>query len=374
MDEMKEMTENTETVTGKEEDSSIWKKEEKEGTEGTEKTDKKKPFANKPKSLKNGFLTIDPNDNIEILDWKRAAWNKIKAAHKKGKVLHGILSEVAKTEAGTGIAATFYEGVRVVIPLSQMGLEPLLSKDEKFKSIPNEVRLIMLATTMIGAEISFVIKGYDEKEGLVFASRRDALIENIKTYYATLDEEGVPIVYYKPYGEARIIAVSKDNVNNKNITVEYYGIQTVMNANKLSWSNIESVEDLFHVGEKLLVKLEDVEYPDVFDGCEKNEDWLTSIKIDLDHKVTTPNKAEINFPNIKLKTTYRAVVTGIDKEKGIYHLDLPDYGVKGRCLASSCRAQRAILKGDTVNFICEKKYEDTFVVEGIISRASRCKY
>lgn len=72
--------------------------------------------------------------------------------------------------------------------------------------------LFKFATTLIGAEIDFVIKSVDEANRVVVASRKEALVDKIRTYYAILDKDKVSMIGNNPDVQARVISVGRKNL------------------------------------------------------------------------------------------------------------------------------------------------------------------
>ena len=72
--------------------------------------------------------------------------------------------------------------------------------------------LFKFATTLIGAEIDFVIKSVDEANRVVVASRKEALVDKIRIYYATLDKDKVSMIGINPDVQARVISVGRKNL------------------------------------------------------------------------------------------------------------------------------------------------------------------
>lgn len=73
--------------------------------------------------------------------------------------------------------------------------------------------LFKFATTLIGAEIDFVIKSVDEVNRVVVASRKETLVDKIRTYYATLDKDKVSMIGNNPDVQARVISVGRKNLD-----------------------------------------------------------------------------------------------------------------------------------------------------------------
>ncbi len=340
-------------------EETIWKEE----SETKEQTEVKNSFAAKPVAAKAGILTIDPDDTVQIMDEEKILWHDLNTAMRKRRILRGTINEVTKTENGMSVIATHYKGQRITIPLDQMEIH--LSNDEKHKGTPDEVRRYQLATVMMGSEFDYIIKHIDEKNRIVLASRKEAIIENIKKFYATLDENRVSMVGNCPDVQARIIAVT-----DKSVTAEVFGIQTQINANEIFYEWTANLRERFAVGDKFLVRVLDIDYPEPFDGCENNEEWLLGIQIKATHKPFEIDKPRINFENHRIDSTSSAIITDI--RNGTYYLSLIESKVNAR--AHVVKTRQKLMIGDTVRYKCNKKYEDTCISEGVITSLIKAKY
>lgn len=351
--------------TANEDENSIWKKKEA----AKQVLEKKNPveYAVKPEQTSKQILSIDPDDYV--VDGQRTAldelFHDLKTAKLKKKKLHGTIDEVGRTPKGMPIVATYYKGQRIIIPMKEMAL--ILSDDKKFID-DKESRQIQMANNMIGAEIDFVIKDVQKDGNLILAvaSRKEAVLDKIKTYYGELDADRTSMVARQPLVEGRITAV-----NRKNLWVEVLGIQTQINAMNVFWEWVVDLKKSFSPGDKLLVNVKEIEYPDPKDFKDyiNNEEWLLEIKIKAEHKSFEPNLPSINFNAILPKTKCRAVVT--DYHNGVYFLQLAS---KVNAIAHSLAGNRKVLVGDTVSFLCQRKDEDTTTAIGYITKVINSEY
>lgn len=129
-------------------------------------------------------------------------------------------------------------------------MEIVLSDDSKYQE-PLETRLFKFATTLIGAEIDFVIKSVDEANRVVVASRKETLVDKIRTYYATLDKDKVSMIGNNPDVQARVISVGR-----KNLGVEVFGVQTQINAKDVFYEWVVDLRNDFSAGDVILVNVE----------------------------------------------------------------------------------------------------------------------
>ena len=352
-------TEGETTATGGEIKETIWKENENAAPD-IEKPEK--TFAKKPSKTSNVILTIDPNDSVRIVDPIKALWHELHTAKKRKTILRGHVDEISSTPNGMGIAVSYYKNQRITIPLTQMELK--LSEDSKYQGTYEE-RLKRFATTLMGAEIDFIVKEVDEENGVVLASRREALIERIQTYYATLDSNEASIVANNPDVQARVISVGR-----KNLGVEVFGIQTQINAKDIFYEWVVNLRNVFSVGDVILVNIEDIEYPDYFDGCNQDEKWLLGIKIKASHKKFEVDYPSISFENFDVGTKIRGTITDIT-DNGTIHLVLKN---KVNAIARVVGGNRMPLVGDEVSYVCTRKDEKTHVSIGQITKIISSEY
>lgn len=339
-------------------EGSIWKSDKKV-EKSTEHA--KKQYANKPEKINNTILTVDPDDTLRVVDSEEELWHELKTAFHNGKILRSTVDEVLKTPNGYGIVATYYKDQRIIIPLKEMALQ--LSSDSKFTEDEN-TRLHKMASNMLGAEIDFVIRSLDRNQGLVSASRKDALLEKIKTYYAELDENRVSKVASTPDVQARILAVGP-----KYIRVDVFGIQTQINAMDIFYEWVLDLTKIYSPGENILVNVTEIEYPEPFDGCENDEKWLMGIKIKANHKKFEKNKPKIAFETHQVGSKTRGIIT--DYRNGVYFITLKN---KVNAIAHSVAGRRNPMVGDVVSYVCKRKDNETNTSIGLITKVISSEY
>ena len=247
-----------------------------------------------------------------------------------------------------------------------MGLQ--LSEDPKYQE-DTETRLAKLATTLLGAEIDFIVRGInkDKKTGelTVVASRKDALLEKIKIYYATLDKNRASLIAKNPQVQARIISVGR-----KNIHVEVFGIQTQINATELFYEWIVDLRNIYSVGDVILIRVDEIIYPEYKEGCENDKNWLWNIKIKANHKCFETDYPSIKFNEMNEETKVLGFVTDIT-DTGKYYITLKN-GVNA--IANSYKGNRIPMIGDKISFYCIRKNKETKKAEGFIAKILASEY
>ena len=69
----------------------------------------------------NSILTIEVDASIESTQEKEEAkWHQLLNAQRTRKILTGPLSGIEKLESGWTVAVTYFNGYRILIPMSEM--------------------------------------------------------------------------------------------------------------------------------------------------------------------------------------------------------------------------------------------------------------
>lgn len=111
---------------------------------------------------------------------EEAKWGYLAGAVRKQQILTGIVSAgMTYTENGMPIIPIDFEGLCVKIPVREMTLIEW-PEDEP---IPRSVRVQI--GRMLGATIDFIPAGVDFKERVAIGSRKAAMLQRQKRYYAS---------------------------------------------------------------------------------------------------------------------------------------------------------------------------------------------
>ena len=111
-----------------------------------------------------------------------------------------------------------------------------------------------MISSMMGGEIDYIIKGIDETEQLITASRLAAMESTRKRFYTAKFEGGHPLLVEGSLAEARVIAVGF-----RRLIVEVFGVDTLIPLDEISWKWIGDARDTFNVGSRVVVKLLKIE-------------------------------------------------------------------------------------------------------------------
>jgi len=305
-------------------------------------TPKKRP----PRKVREApVLTIASGDDIETQeDRDEIIWHEIQNAYRTRKIITGVLGGVERSEGGSVIAVVYYKDLRVVIPMSEMMINLSAENSRGGEMLTRQAKIL---GNSIGAEIDFVVKGIDSKSRTAVASRKDAMMKKRKLFYFDTDAGGQYRVYEGRVVQARVIAVAE-----KVIRVEMFGVETAILARDLTYDWMGDARDKFHVGDQVLVRIQEVK-----------RDSIEELRVKADVKSVTGDPGRDNLKKCKVQGKYAGKVT--DVHKGVVFVRL---GIGVNAVAHSCYDSRMPGKKDDVSFAVTRIDEEKNVALGIITR------
>ena len=303
--------------------------------------EKEMPRAVMPGSV----LTIEVDSSVESSQEKEEArWHQLLNAQRTRKILTGPLSGIEKLESGWTVAVTYFNGYRIIIPMSEMMINLKGDGRENADTLNRQVRI---ANNMLGADIDFIIKDLDEASRSVVASRKDAMLRKRQIFYFSDNEEEQPMIYPGRIVEARVIAVAP-----KAVRLEVFGVECSVRARDMAWEWMPDATEKFQVGDLVLVCVNKVEAPDV-----------ENVTVMADAKGATENTNKDNLKKCHRQGKYSGIIT--DVYKGTYFIRL-DLGVNA--IAHECNMTTLPGKWDRIGFVVTRINETSEVAEGIITR------
>ena len=300
-----------------------------------------------PRAALDGVLTIEVDSRVESLEEQEdARWHQLLNAHRTRKILTGELGGVEKLESGWVVAITYYNGFRIIIPMSEMMINLNGDGRENSDTLNRQTRI---ANNMLGCEIDFIIKGLDNASRSIVASRKDAMMKKRQIFYQP-DAAGNRRVCEDRIVQARVIAVAE-----KVVRVEIFGAETSILARDLSWDWLGNANDSFRVGDLILVRILSVKADD-----------LEQIVVRADVKSVKGNTSKANLRKCRIQGKYAGTITDIHKGTVFVRLSI---GVNA--IAHSCYDSRTPGKKDEVSFVVTRIDEERNVAVGLISRIIR---
>lgn len=297
----------------------------------------------------NNILTLENDAAVETQKSKEdLIWHEITNAYRTRRILTGMLGGIEKLEGGATITIVYYKNFRVVIPITEMMIN--LVEDETHNYGELSLRQNKIVNTMLGCEIDFIIKGLDSKERSIVASRKDAMLKKRQIFYFDQDSSGTPKVYPDRVVQARVISVAE-----KVVRAEIFGVETSIPARDLSFDWLGDARERFHVGDHILVRIQEV----------KSED-LEHISVRADVKSVEGDTSKANLALCKVQGKYAGTVEDIHNGTVFVRLQI---GVNA--IAHTCYDSRTVGKKDDVSFVVTHIDSERNVALGIITRIIR---
>lgn len=293
------------------------------------------------------ILTVDAKDRIETEDERREIiWHEIKTSHVTGRILTGILSGVEQTPSGITVVVLDYKGFRIAIPLKEMMLySGPVPHGAKYK--PFMERMNGILSTMLTAEIDFIVRGLNHNERSAVASRKAAMLRKRQTFYLDTNEDGEPLVYEGRVVQARVIGVAE-----KSLRVDVFGVECTIFARDLSNTWFGDAHEYYSVGDRVLVRVLTIDRSDI-----------NRISITADIRSVLSDANQRNLDKCVLQGKYAGRVT--DVRHGVVFIRLNN-GVNA--IAHTCYDRRMPGKKDTVSFAVTRLDEERGIAVGIITR------
>ena len=297
----------------------------------------------------NNILTLENDVAVETQKSKEdLIWHEITNAYRTRRILTGMLGGIEKLEGGATITIVYYKNFRVVIPITEMMIN--LVEDETHNYGELSLRQNKIVNTMLGCEIDFIIKGLDSKERSIVASRKDAMLKKRQIFFFDQDSSGSPKVYPDRVVQARVISVAE-----KVVRAEIFGVETSIPARDLSFDWLGDARERFHVGDHILVRIQEVKAEDP-----------EHISVRADIKSVEGDTSKANLALCKVQGKYAGTVEDIHNGTVFIRLQI---GVNA--IAHTCYDSRTVGKKDEVSFVVTHIDFERNVALGIITRIIR---
>jgi ribosomal protein S1 len=285
----------------------------------------------------NDLITLNDQERALTAEASEAAkWNYLAGAAHRHQILSGIMGAVEPPKNGSQSAVIDFEGIRVLVPIHEMLL------DEWPDGAPTPVPVSIKLQRMLGATVDFLPLGVDIRNHAAVGSRKSALLERQKHYYATgRVQPGIRIA-------CRVIGVG-----NNAVTVEAAGVESVINARDVSHDWYADVASKYASGDLVVAKVLSV-------GHDEETDQY-SVKLSI--KDAEENTSRANLRKLVPGSNYFGEVTGV-KSGTIFVRLQTGCNAKTRLY----RTKEIPSKFDTVSFHVNSVDEENGVALGLITR------
>lgn len=204
---------------------------------------------------KEPILTIDDKLSVKTEATKyNEDFLDIVESMKSGKILTDTIAGTERI-AGKTVAVVWHGEIKVIIPLEFVVEPPRRVKGEATKEDGHKFML----TKRLGAEIDYVIDRVDDEANVAVGNRLKAMASKRKEFYFQTDKYGNNILYPDRVAEARVVATIISG-----IFVEVFGVETFIPTVELSYQRIFNPEEVYTVGERVLVRISEIDRHDDF--------------------------------------------------------------------------------------------------------------
>ena len=295
------------------------------------------PAAPRRQSSEDLLELNDQERGVTREDSEDAKWGYLAGAARRQQILTGIVStDISLTENGMPVVPIDFEGLCVKIPVREM----VLSEWPDDAPIPKDVRIQI--GRMLGATIDFIPAGVDIKNRAAIGSRKAAMLQRQKRYYASgRVKPGILMA-------CRVLAVG-----NNTMTVEACGVDTEIYARNVSWQWFSDITDLYATGDLVVARVMDVSY---------NPDReIYSVSLSIKEASENPDRAALE--KIVPNSNYFGVVTGV-KDRVFFVRLQAGVNAKTKLYRSIDMPSRL----DTVSFRVTGVDEESGIALGFITR------
>lgn len=295
------------------------------------------PAAPRRQSSEDLLELNDQERGVTREDSEDAKWGYLAGAARRQQILTGIVStDISLTENGMPVVPIDFEGLCVKIPVREM----VLSEWPDDAPIPKDVRIQI--GRMLGATIDFIPAGVDIKNRAAIGSRKAAMLQRQKRYYASgRVKPGILMA-------CRVLAVG-----NNTMTVEACGVDTEIYARNVSWQWFSDITDLYATGDLVVARVMDVGY--------NPEREVYSVSLSIKEASENPDRAALE--KIVPNSNYFGVVTGVKNRVFFVRLQA-GVNAKTKLYRSIDMPSRL----DTVSFRVTGVDEESGIALGFITR------
>ena len=295
------------------------------------------PAAPRRQSSEDLLELNDQERGVTREDSEDAKWGYLAGAARRQQILTGIVStDISLTENGMPVVPIDFEGLCVKIPVREM----VLSEWPDDAPIPKDVRIQI--GRMLGATIDFIPAGVDIKNRAAIGSRKAAMLQRQKRYYASgRVKPGILMA-------CRVLAVG-----NNTMTGEACGVDTEIYARNVSWQWFSDITDLYATGDLVVARVMDVGY--------NPEREVYSVSLSIKEASENPDRAALE--KIVPNSNYFGVVTGV-KDRVFFVRLQAGVNAKTKLYRSIDMPSRL----DTVSFRVTGVDEESGIALGFITR------
>lgn len=293
------------------------------------------------------ILTVVSKDEYETEKNREATiWHEIRNAYRTRRILTGKLGGIECLEGGLYVAVVIYKDMRAIIPIKEM----IVKKPPGMSRMMFEDYMIQqnkILTSMMGANIDFIVRGIESKSRSIVASRREAMLRKRQLFYLDTDSTGGFRIH-----ENRIVQARITSVTEKTVFMEVFGVDCVMRVSDMTWDWVGDARERYNVGDQILVRIMSV-----------NREKIEDIQIEVDTR-SVGNKSQTEYlEKCQIQGKYAGRI--VDVHNGMVFIRLSN---GANAVAHSCLDRRLPGKHDDVSFVVTHIDEERVYAVGMITR------
>lgn len=208
-----------------------------------------------PGRRRQRVVSIDAERTVETdTDRLRNDLLDLVESFKSKRILTGTIQGVERLADNPEMsyAVTYHGDFKVIIPVLEAIEEPEDYRDQSRGDV-----LHYLLNKRLGAEVDYIVKGIDQENNVVAASRLEAMALKRREYYFRTDRDGNYQIYEGIRAEARVISVIRAG-----IFVDLFGAETYIPLRELSYQRWVDAAQHYQPGQRVLVKVLGVDRSD----------------------------------------------------------------------------------------------------------------
>ena len=208
-----------------------------------------------PGRRRQRVVSIDAERTVQTdTDRRRSDLLDLVESLKSKKILTGTIQGVERLADNPEMSyAVIYHGdFKVIIPVLEAIEEP-----EDYRGQPRGDVLHYLLNKRLGAEVDYIVKGVDQENNVVAASRLEAMALKRREYYFRTDRDGNYQIYEGIRAEARVISVIRAG-----IFIDLFGAECYIPLRELSYQRWVDAAQHYQPGQRVLVKVLEVDRSD----------------------------------------------------------------------------------------------------------------
>lgn len=262
---------------------------------------------------KSARVVALPGETVSTeMDEKRAEAQELMIASKSNpvKIEHGYITGSGETENGIHYVNVQLAGYKGYFPVKIPSYQLFMYNSKDYLGPNGNIYMSNELVSRHKAKISFVVKVFDEKTGLAYGDRLEALAIEARLRFIRAQKDGVPAICNGMIIQGRVVGVRRDRIR-----IDLGGCDCTLHSEDLSWRALGLLTEEFHVNDLINVKIDNIKtYNYQVDGTGPVYRLITA---NASKKNAEDNPAELYYDQFKIGDVVSGTVKAIT-ESGIF--------------------------------------------------------